>query len=241
MLVGGEWRTSMLKAPDLTPPKKELTDYARDSAKTLIATVIPKPHTALAIQFFELVWPSALEGRRGEWMEDVGWLLTDLHERFNDFKPEKLAENESFVSALIQATRIATSTHLHEKREWLRNALLNIATGNMVDETKQQIFLNTIEAYTPAHVRVLHLMWKPSINWGTRGLGQRQYIDAVEIAVPELKGQEPLVRAIFTEVTNRGFSNLGRPDQPFPATSIAITNLGVEFLRFILEVPPIKK
>lgn len=195
--------------------------------------------SAPAAQLIDWILPSPIEARRQEFMEDVAFVVRETAKRIDDVTPEKLSKNEAFVSALMQASRIAMSSHNKDKREYLRKALLNIATGEMIDETKQRIFLNAVEAFTPAHVRVVHLMWKPQVSWGTQSMAQRQWIHAVEIAVPGLKGEEHLVRAIFTDVTNRGFSNLGRPDQPFPA--MGVTNLGAEFCRFILEVPPAKE
>jgi hypothetical protein len=53
--------------------------------------------------------------------------------------------------------------------------------------------------------------------------------------VPELEGQDGLIRAILVELTNRGFSDLSGPDAPFPAGApFTISNLGIEFLNFVL-------
>ena len=65
-------------------------------------------------------------------------------------------------------------------------------------------------------------------------LGQRNYGAAVGILVPEVKGQLSLLGAIFADLRNRGFSNLGGPEQPFPQGGV-ITNLGIEFLNFVLS------
>jgi hypothetical protein len=62
--------------------------------------------------------------------------------------------------------RIVVATHQEEKRKYLRNALLNIAIGKGLDEIKQQIFLNAIEDFSPAHVKALDIIWRTGkIPW----------------------------------------------------------------------------
>jgi hypothetical protein len=78
-------------------------------------------------------------------------------------KLEDLVGNEAFVSATTQATVIAIRTHQREKREYLRNAVLNIAKGVTPDEIKQQFFLNTIEAFSAAHIKALNVLWRRAV------------------------------------------------------------------------------
>lgn len=179
-----------------------------------------------------------VERRREEWFRELADDFDRLKETVDGFSVENLAQNEALVSAMIQATRIAIGTHQEKKREHLRSALLNIALGTMPDEVKQQIFLNAIEAFAPAHVQALVLIRGAAQNipWEKNAipLHQRTYGSALGVIVPELKGQVSLIGAIFVDLRNRGFSSLSGPDLVFPQGGL-ITNLGAEFLNFVLR------
>jgi hypothetical protein len=186
-------------------------------------------------QVLSLVLTPAVGRRRDEWLKELADALDQMEKKFAGFRIEKLANNEAFVSATIQATLIAIGTHQREKREYLRNALLNIAKGITPDEIKQQVFLNAIEAFTPTHIKALNVIWRGgNIGWDKNSIPmtQRTYGAAIEILAPEVKGQTSLIGAVLADLRNRGFSNLGGPDLAFPQGGI-ITNLGIEFLNFV--------
>jgi hypothetical protein len=221
---------------DLEIPQREPLDYVQTAVKTALAS-IPQWWAAPAAEIFSLMFASPIERRRDEFMEDVVWVIRETAARVDGLQPEKLAQNEAFVSAMLQAARIAMSTHQRDKREYLRNALLNIALGRGLDEVKQQIFLNAIEAFSPAHVKALDVIRGRKIPWDQNSvsLPQRDYGSAIQVVVPELKGQDSLIQSVLTELRNRGFSNLSGPNSPFPQGAPAtISNLGVEFLNFVL-------
>lgn len=181
------------------------------------------------------------EERRSEWFKELADALEELESEVDGLKAGKLFESPAFVTAAIQATRIAIGTHQAEKRAYLRNALLNIAKGITTDETKQHMFLNAIDAFTPAHVKALDLIWRGAtarVDWDANSvsIGHRNYGSAIGIKAPEVKGQPSFISAILADLRNRGFSMLGSPDLSFPQGSL-ITNLGIEFLNFVLDPP----
>jgi hypothetical protein len=140
---------------------------------------------------------------------------------------------------------IAIGTHQREKREYLRNALLNIANGITSDEFKQQFFLNVIEAFTPAHVKTLNVLWRGGglkIRWDENSIPimRRTYRAAIEISTPELKGQLSLIGGVLADLRSRGFSSLADPELAFPQGG-TITNLGIEFLNFVLNPEDLPK
>jgi len=92
-------------------------------------------------EILSLVLAPAVARRRDEWLKELADALDQVEKKVEGFKVEELAKNEAFVSATIQATVIAVGTHQREKREYLRNALLNIAKGITSDDIKQQFFL----------------------------------------------------------------------------------------------------
>ena len=74
-----------------------------------------------------------LARRRDEWIRALADGLHVLEARVEGFTIAGLAENEAFVSTVMQATTVAVRTHQQEKREALRNAVLNVAAGRAPD------------------------------------------------------------------------------------------------------------
>jgi len=69
-----------------------------------------------------------------------------------------VGKSESFTSALLQATAAALKTSAKDKREALRNAVLNVAAGTGPDEDTQSLFLALVDALTPVHLRLLRII-----------------------------------------------------------------------------------
>lgn len=225
----------------LEVPEKGPADYLVGAIK-VAAAALPwwaAPGVELAAHLFG----TPIERRRDEFLDDFAWVVRETAAKVDDLQPENLSENEAFVSAAQQAARIAMSTHQREKREYLRNALLNIAIRREPSEEFQQIFLKAIEAFSVSHVKVLNVLWTGVTNLQAMGLwkastpvGITDYAHAIGALHPELKSQDDLLRYIITDLRNWGMTNMGGPTDRFPAGgSQAITNMGVRFLRFVLS------
>lgn len=188
-------------------------------------------------ELISMVLAPALERRHDEWLKDLADVVDKLEKRPEGFNVKELGHNEAFVSATIQATRIAASTHQKEKRQMLRNALLNIATGKAQDDQIQQIFLGAIETFTHSHVMVLNFLWKQSGMLRTTITSYGQTIanfgQAIETALPDLQGKNDFVEHIMNDLRIRGFSSLSGRMSAYPQP--AITNLGIQFLTFVAE------
>jgi len=169
-----------------------------------------------------------------EWLKEFA---DDFDTHCEGCKVENIVQDEAFISASVQIARIVVSTHQREKLDYLRNALLNIAVGRGVGEVKQQVFLNAIEAFTPAHVKILNLIWR-SLNpgWDKHSvpLNLRTYSKAIELLVPELNGQPAVIEAVVADLRNRGLTLMSNADISFPQGGL-MTNLTAEFLRFVLN------
>jgi hypothetical protein len=57
----------------------------------------------------------SLERRRAEWFKEVADGLEKLEREVNQFKVSQLENDEEFVSAFVDASRIAVGTHHREK------------------------------------------------------------------------------------------------------------------------------
>jgi hypothetical protein len=185
----------------------------------------------------------AVARRRDEWFKEIADALDQLEARVDGFKVENLVDDEGFATAVIHATRIAIGTHQQQKREMLRNALLNIAVGRGPREDLQQVFLDAIDTFTPSHMKVLKFFWTGVADLNRAGVWDAlhplpisNYAAVIGSLHSDLKGQEGLMQYLMTDIRNRGFSTILSPSDTFPQGP-GITNLGIEFLRFVLEPP----
>ena len=198
-------------------------------------------------EILSLLVAPAVARRRDEWFKELADGLDQLEAKVEGFRIEALVENEVFVTAVLQATRGALATHDHEKRQYLRNAVLNVARGEGPAEEYQQLFINAVEEFTPAHIKVLNVLWRGIQDLMERDLwdpvikryNMTNYKQAIEALVPELKGEEDLLRYVMRDLHNRGLSRVGRPEDAFPE-SPGVTNLGGQFLTFVLNADPPK-
>jgi hypothetical protein len=142
---------------ELAVPKRSGGDVAHALTKAGLSAipVVGGP----AVELFQLVIQPPLEKRREAWRARVGEAIAKLEA--NGIDIESLRENEEFVSVVMQASQIAIRTHQEEKLVMLRNAVLNVATGQTTDESLQTMFLNFVDVFTEWHVRILRLFQSP--------------------------------------------------------------------------------
>ena len=147
-----------------------------------------------------------------------------------------LQNNQEFVSAVMHASQVALRTHHDAKLEALRNAILNVATGQGPNETLQHLFLEFVDSFTELHLRILKLFQAPpappGMNMG--GLGS-----VLEHNIPDLRGQQELYRQLWKDLYSRGVVNTDSVSGTMSASGLAskrTTELGDAFLSFI-EAP----
>ena len=86
---------------------------------------------------------------------------------FEDLKLEVAGLPDSFYSTFLHAAEIARRTHQQEKREALRNIVLNAAMPVAPDEDLQHIFVNMVADLTPLHLRLLDfILYPPEVRCG---------------------------------------------------------------------------
>jgi len=171
-----------------------------------------------------------VERRRESWFKDLADAVDRLKERVDGFDVGNLAQNEDFISATIQATRIAIGTHQQQKLEALRNAVLNIALGRSLDEEKQRVFLGLVDIFTVTHLEILRLFANPAVYPSNRRA--------------ELRERRQLTDPMVIDLNDRGMLVDPRPyvartrESPESLTLLGwtLSPLGKEFLSFI--APP---
>jgi len=134
-------------------PERTASDYAHTTAKAALSAipVVGGP----AAELFALAPP--IEKRRDAWLQGLYDDLKRLEVEVEGFKIDDLANNDAFVSAVLQATQIAMRTHQQEKLDALRNALLNVIRLKSLDEETQDFFFGLIDMFTVTHIEVLRL------------------------------------------------------------------------------------
>ena len=196
----------------------------------------------IVAEYFSTLVPPAIQKRRDEWLIELYHRLKALERKIEGFQVENLAENENFISTLIQATQIALKTHDKEKIECLRNAVINSLSTASIDESEQMIFLNLVDRYSPWHLKILHFLADPREygkvhgikypQWSMGGLGT-----VIEFTFPELKNKQSLYDQIVEQMISDGllqkgaYLHGGMTENGMFASRI--TDMGKAFLMFI--------
>lgn len=99
--------------------------------------------------------------RRERWLTELAEAVEEIRQRFAEFEPDALVENEAFVDAVMTATQTAFRTSQQDKLEALRNAVLNSARPGAPEPDIQQLYLELIDRLTPTHLLLLGLLDDP--------------------------------------------------------------------------------
>lgn len=129
-------------------------------------------------QLFAFLVQSPYEESLEAWRQEVTRELVEQREKISDLSPEAffraLQKNGNFFSIVMKATRIAIFEHQEEKREILKNVILNVAAGIDLEEDQQSIFLRFIEYLTPSHVDILRKQTDPMKVFRDDGLTEEE-------------------------------------------------------------------
>jgi hypothetical protein len=146
-----------------------------------------------------------------------------------------------FITAVMHASRSAIKNHQQEKREALRNAVLNSASRNAPEEDLQLMFLNWIEEFTPWHIKILKYFEDP-VGWFNKNkISPKRYTHGspghgLTQAFPELEDKRNFYDQIITNLYSKGLIKIdsihgGMDERSIYASRTSVT--GTIFLRFI--------
>ena len=162
-----------------------------------------------AVELFSALITPPLAKRRDNWIRSIAEGLEDLEKKVAGFKIDSLPGNDAFVTAVMHASQAAIRNHQQEKLEALRNAVLNVASGNAPDEDLQLMFLNFIDTLTAWHLRILRFFQDPSGYGAARGVGYPNWStgglsSVMEHTFSELRGQRAFYDQIVNDLYSRG-------------------------------------
>ena len=181
-----------------------------------------------------------LEVRRSNWFNSLGEGLRELQDRFDGFDPEALGENEEFVSTVFEATEMAMKTHRKEKREALKNAVLNTARGFSIDDVVRGSFLGYIDRFSGLHLRVLDAQANPrSAEYGAAAgniyMGSRHVI--IRKMLSDLNVSDDSLKRVYDDLSREGLTQ-GNEHSGMSADGLFTKNttpIGEAFLAFISD------
>lgn len=184
----------------MEPPKQRKGDLAHAAVKAVLSAV---PYVGgPAAELLQLVIQPPLERRRVEWMQAVGEKLRELEQA--GLNIEALSQNEEFVSAVMHASSMALRTHQQEKLDALRNAVLNIATGQAPEDALQHMFFRWIDSMSPLHLRILKFFQAPTPppNISMGGLAH-----VLEQNMPELRAKRHIYDQVWKDLYANGLTS----------------------------------
>lgn len=229
------------KVPEF-PSEERLGERATKHATGLasVAGDVVFPGLGYAMQLvFGKVIGDPLAKRQQQWFEAVGLGIRELQDRFEGFDPASLADNEDFATAVYETTQAAMKTRLDEKREALRNVVLNVAIGQTLDDLLQGRFMSLLDDFSAAHLLVLRVVDAPQsfprVVEAARSvyMGSASSVMAAEFTNAGLSDAtiEIVLRDLEREqMVHGGLKSMGTKDSLLNSRS---TEVGKAFLKFI--------
>ena len=135
-------------------PKPDGSDLAR-KAMVAIASVIP-----FAAPIVDMVLPSPFGNKLIKWLMELKEDFEKLEKKVGELDAKALAEDEEFMTTMLNAARIVSYTHRKEKHEMLRNAVLNSALPEAPVDDERLVFLNLVDEFSVVHIRILFSLKK---------------------------------------------------------------------------------
>lgn len=195
------------------PPERTKGDTLHAVVKSIVSAV-PTAGGPLSVML-ETLFAPPLERRREKWFKQLGEVVSHLEQCVADLAPEKLSQNEIFVTVALQATQIALRNHHEEKLSALRGAVFHSALPNEVDEQLQLMFLQFVDELTPTHLAMLALFDGP-VQWMQQhqiqypGWGMGSVSAVIEHCFPALRGKREVYEQVVRDLQVRGLIHQGQ-------------------------------
>jgi hypothetical protein len=229
-------------------PKTNLTEESTVALIKALVSVVPLVGGSLN-EFITLGLNVRLSKRVDKWRTSIVESVIDLYQKYYSLpKLEELFDEPKFITAVANATYIATLTHQEEKLEALRNAVLNSGLPDSIGDDLQLIFLNYIRDLTPWHLKVLTfaddpIKWQKEHNFDLTKYKPSDFLILLGLVFPELENKKDFYTQICDDLDSKGLaafftSNIEGMPKIDNLTDSRTTPMGKEFLKFITS--PIK-
>jgi hypothetical protein len=193
-----------------------------------------------AAELLALVIAPPVQNRQRRWLQELAARIQMLEEKAG-ITPEQLRENPAFIDAFLTATHSAVKTSSEDKREALRNAIVNSVLASAPPPDVQQLYLSIIDNLSPWHIRLLYLLKDPP-GWFERkgksfpnvSMGSLDLL--VRHAFPETQTID--LGSVWRDLFTRGLINtegLGMSMTSNGLRSPRTTSLGSNIVEFTLN------
>jgi hypothetical protein len=218
------------------PSERTAREVATVAAEAAIGSV-PLVGGALAA-ILPYVLGRSYERRQEDWFNQLAADVQDLKEA-GDRTWSELGEDDEFVDAVVQATRVAETTSQEEKLAALRNAVLHTLSGDAPSRDERSRFIRLIDEFTPAHLRMLSFLDDPARAFEHNGVqrptgmsGPRKAL--LVMCLPEFS-DDAWTQLLAADLGSAGLmaGQLGGVMTESGLWTSATTPLGKRFLQFI--------
>lgn len=222
----------------VAPDKPGARDLAHVALKAAVSAV---PIVGGPVAELMDLLQTPLQQRQYQFWAEIAERVAQL-EADGRLRREDLPSSEIFLDAAARAASAAIRTGRAEKREALRNAVLNAALGSGPDESELQIFFDLVDRLTVWHLRILKAFRDP-VRWAQdHNVDYRPALSSsrdafLQRAFPELEARTSFYGRVWADLTQAGLVNGGLSGMMTETgwRSPVTTEFGNRFLSFIEE------
>lgn len=207
-----------------------------------VAAFLGASAAGFALELLDVAIRPAITRRRVRFLAQLAEDVKLLKDKLGGLDPEKLGQNESFVSAFTQAAQIAGRCHQEEKLRFLRNAVLGSLSATPSDEDRHAVFIDLIDVLTPTHLRLLEVLGRAGAKakraeWDARSTAESVSLgDAISMEYPGLERDEEFLVQCLNSLGQRGLSKITSTNTlriNVELEMVRLTRTGRHFLNFV--------
>ncbi|KJG05892.1 hypothetical protein UB33_11030 [Photobacterium angustum] len=145
------------------PSVEPVEDKIHRLIRSIIGVVPVGSGTVL--EAFNVIWQDPAQKRAEIWMEAITNSLIELQSR-HEILISNLHSNEEFLSIFAHANQIVLRTHETEKREHLKNSVMNSLVNEQLTYDLKHSFFQLLDRLTLSHIMVLKAL-SDGVIWGS--------------------------------------------------------------------------
>ena len=108
-----------------------------------------------AVEIFSAIVKTPIQKRQEQLIESIIDKIKTLENDFEELKPERLSQNELFISVLLKSLQAITKEHQKEKIDAFKNAVINTVTIESISEDYKLLFLSYLESFTVVQIQII--------------------------------------------------------------------------------------
>jgi hypothetical protein len=236
----------MSENQNLSPPKPDIGDTVHSVVKVVLSAIPAVGGSA--VELYAAIVHPPLEKRLEMWREDIAAAVRQLQET-NHIEINKLLRHEEFSTMVIQATVVVLRNHHKEKREALRNAIVNAALSEQDASDLHLAFVRFVDELSPTHVSLLKVIRAREQQIAPL----KSYIEIYDLLSEEVLGKvsTDVFKMLCLELEARGLIRISSGIEDFPGMyeaeviiteqtkddqpRLKISEIGHQFLKFISD------